>query len=323
MNFDLKKLISKKISIITGISFFGLLLPKIVFAQPIQQAEAAKKIISLFIKGPLGSAAMDIGYSFLIATSQAILGFLNLLVKLAGLIFNAMLNIGFQNHLEVVRAGWGVTRDFANMFFILFLVVIAFSTILRFEKYGIKQLLPKIIIIALLINFSLVICSVIIDFTNITANFFIRELRDDLGDQPGGISGEFVDSLNLSGVYIPKACDDIEDPEDRQECVETEAGKFGSNIVNFFISMTMGSLVLLIAAFALFAGAILLLIRIVIIWFLLMFVPLVFLCYIMPGLRNMWQKWWNTFLRWCLFAPAYAFFVWLAVKVSVEGSTLI
>jgi hypothetical protein len=43
----------------------------------------------------------------------------------------------------------------------------------------------------------------------------------------------------------------------------------------------------------------------------------VFICYLVPGLQSNWKKWWSTFINWCIFAPAYAFFIWLAVKVSV------
>ncbi len=247
-----------------------------------------------------------------------------------------MLNLGFKSHLDIVKAGWEVTRDFSNMFFILFLVIIAFATILRFEKYGIKQLLPKIILIALLINFSLVICSVIIDFSNVAANFFIKDINQIAGE--GGVSGNFVDSLNLLKTHTVMECDTLSNepvwppdgvgppgPSLQEQCIESRttpvAAQVGSDVITFAISMTIGSLVMLVAAFVLFAGGAMLLIRIVIIWFLVILVPFVFICYIMPALRQNWQKWWKTFLQWCFFAPAYAFFIWLAMKVSVEGKT--
>lgn len=322
-----KKQTSIKTAIIAGIILFSLLIPQIAWANPLLQFQLLKGAIKLFLEGT-GMSAMAIAESILVKISEFVFYLLNLLVKLSAAIFDGMLNIGFKSHLDVVKAGWQVTRDFSNMLFILFLVVIAFGTILRFEKYGIKQLLPKIILIALLINFSLVICSIIIDFSNLTANFFIDDVKKYTGKV--GVSATLTDSLRLTEIYKPIECSGLSDvPKEeggesaQDECIEDAAGKFGSDMITFVISMTMGSLVMLVAVFTFLAGAILLLIRVVTIWFLVMLVPLVFICYIMPALRENWKKWWKTFLQWCFFAPAYAFFIWLAVKVAVEGGTLI
>jgi len=322
-----KKQTSIKIAIIAGIVLFSLLIPQIVWAQPLLQFQLLKGAIKLFLEGT-GMTPMAIAESFLVKISEFVFYLLNLLVKLSATIFDGMLNIGFKSHLDVVKAGWQVTRDFGNMLFILFLVIIAFGTILGIERYGIRELLPKIIIIALLINFSLVICSVIIDFSNLTANFFVDDVKKYTGKE--GVSATLTDSLRLTEIYQPIECSGLSDEPKQEggesaqdECIEDAAGKFGADMVTFVISMTMGSLVMLVAVFTFLAGAILLLIRVVIIWFLVMLVPLVFICYIMPALRENWKKWWKTFLQWCFFAPAYAFFIWLAVKVAVEGGTLI
>ncbi|MBL7155507.1 MAG: hypothetical protein ISS88_03370, partial [Candidatus Portnoybacteria bacterium] len=329
-----KQILIKKTAGIAGLVTFGLIAPNIMSAKigldTFPQYRLVQEGVKLFLKGT-GMTPMAIAESILVKISEYIFSLLNLLVKLGGIIFDAMLNIGFTSHLDVVKAGWQITRDFGNMFFILFLAVIAFATILRIEKYGIKELLPKIIIIALLINFSLVICSAIIDFSNITANFFIKDIKKYTSEEANkkGVSATLTDSLRLTKIYQPIECDGLSDEPGESgksaldECIENAEGKFTANMITFVISMTMGSLVMLVATFTFFAGAILLLIRVVIVWFLVMLVPLVFLCYIMPALRQNWQKWWKSFLQWCLFAPAYAFFIWLAVKVAVEGGTLI
>lgn len=307
-----------KTAIIAVIVLFSLLLPNVVWAAKFYEYMPGYQLINLFKKAVEFSPA-DIGRAMLVEMSQFILRLLNWLVNAGGSVFEGMLTIGFQSHFHIVEAGWGVTRDFANMFFILFLVIIAFATILRLPQYGIRNLLPKVIIIALLVNFSLVICKVIIDFSNIAAGFFISDARRYTTEE-GGIYGRFSDSLNLSKSVMVLNCDDeLLSETEKTECEEAKTKYKGTDVMSILVSMTVGSLVMLVAAFTFFAGAFLLLIRIVIIWFLLMFVPLVFLCYIMPGLQRMWQDWWKTFLKWCFFAPAYAFFIWLAMKVAIEG----
>ena len=75
---------------------------------------------------------------------------------------------------EFVTLGWTLTRDFANIFFIIFLVIIGLATALRLGEYQWQKTLPLLIGIALLINFTPVILGLIIDASNIVMNFFIE-----------------------------------------------------------------------------------------------------------------------------------------------------
>lgn len=66
-----------------------------------------------------------------------------------------------------VTQGWVIIRDLSNMFFIIVLLIIAISTILGIETYNYKKLLPKLILMAILINFSKMICGILIDVSQI------------------------------------------------------------------------------------------------------------------------------------------------------------
>ena len=68
--------------------------------------------------------------------------------------------------------GWVIVRDVCNMFFILILLIIAFGTILHIPQYNFKTLLPKLIIMAVLINFSKLICGFLIDFAQVEKIIF-------------------------------------------------------------------------------------------------------------------------------------------------------
>ncbi|HUT96142.1 MAG TPA: hypothetical protein VMW82_01070 [Candidatus Paceibacterota bacterium] len=320
------------------------------------------------IRADIFPTAAEIASGILEAIVGLAQGISSFLVKAGAALFEGMLELGFKKsaNIDTVNVGWQITRDFANMLFILFMIIIAFATILRIEGYGIKKLLPKVIIIALLINFSMVFCEIIIDFSNITASFFIQNIKSTLNGK--SMTATFVDSLNLTNVQLSFAncnlienlvnCDKTyirpenqgkynwENPEPGNQslfdcyhvvrenyskcetatatALETQsaARKDWTGVLNILISGIVGSILLLIAAFTLFAGAIMLLFRILAIWFLVMIVPLAFICYIMPGLQSNWEKWWSTFLNWCIFAPAYSFFIWLAIKVCVENANI-
>jgi len=312
------KIFSKKFALIAGIVSFALTIP-------------------LFAQAGLADWIVNKAFRFV---AKLILGLVGFLTTLSTNFFTAMLKIGLdRDSQQIGQIGWEVSRNFANLLFILFMIVVAFATILRLERYGAKQLLPKIIIIALLINFSFVICSVIIDFSNLTASIFINNANNESG--PKGVGAQLVENMKLATTLTPSLCGDYETQKDecnelnepkRQQCkdaldeqkkvceaaVKTAQQNTSKNdeLVNLLMTTIVGAIVLLIAAFVFFAAGILLLIRIIAIWFLVILSPIVFILYIMPGLRPYWEKWWRSFINWCIFAPIFAFFMWIAVRVS-------
>ncbi|MBQ6130368.1 hypothetical protein IJI72_01605 [Candidatus Saccharibacteria bacterium] len=64
---------------------------------------------------------------------------------------------------------WGTFRDLANIVFVIYLLVIIFSQLTGFgiDNYGIKKSLPRLIVAAILINLSYLICQLAADFSNV------------------------------------------------------------------------------------------------------------------------------------------------------------
>lgn len=67
---------------------------------------------------------------------------------------------------------WNVFRNIANVFFVILLLVVIFSQLtgVGIDNYGIKKILPKLIVVAVLINLSYLICQVLVDVSNIVGN---------------------------------------------------------------------------------------------------------------------------------------------------------
>lgn len=65
---------------------------------------------------------------------------------------------------------WGSFRNFANIAFIIVFVVVVLSQVTGFgiDNYGIKKILPKLILGALLVNISYFVCQAAVDAANIT-----------------------------------------------------------------------------------------------------------------------------------------------------------
>lgn len=98
----------------------------------------------------------------------------------------------------VVGIGFPLVLSVANMFFVLILLWVAIATIFDFEQFTARQLLPKIIIAALLINFSLPIGKVFINLSNGIAQVFYSNMLT-LGNN--SIRGAITKMFNAGAVY--------------------------------------------------------------------------------------------------------------------------
>lgn len=196
-----------------------------------------------------------------------------------------------------VQQGWVIVRDLCNMFFILVLLIIAFATILRVESYNAKKLLPKLVIMAILINFSKTICGLIIDFSQVIMLAFVYSFEDISGTGFANMMGlpwvlEFQGNSSFSGVV---------------------ADTF--SIVSAYI---LGVVYVVIAIIVIGAVLGVLIVRVVMIWIYVVLSPLAYLASTFPQGQGFANKWWSEFLKYVTTGPVLAFFIWLAFT-SMQG----
>jgi len=215
------------------------------------------------------------------------------------LILQHSLNLA-QNvkNIRTVKLGWEFSRDIANLGFVIFIIIIAFATILRQESYGIKQALVKLILIALLINFSFVITVWVIETSNFLTMVFLQNMPG-LGDTIMNIIKPQSAILDVSNLTKASWLDKLLHP--LQQALAFLTGLFWAIIFG------------IIALIVLAAMTIMFYLRTLAFIFLLMVAPIAWLGYIFPNLRKQtWELWWDQLLKWSFFAPIMAFFVRLA-----------
>ena len=191
---------------------------------------------------------------------------------------------GDANYNMVVDKGWKIVRNLVNMLIVLGFVIIGIATILGIQEYNAQKLLPALIAIALLINFTPVICGLMIDASNITMNHFL--------------SGASLDRTFVETIGFQTA--EILNPESQLSTTE----KLGYAFVYAGLNLT-GTIV-----FGLFA--ILFAVRYIALWILVILSPLAFFCYIFPKARGVWSAWWTQFFQWCIIGIPAAFFIYLS-----------
>jgi hypothetical protein len=116
---------------------------------------------------------------------SAIIQLLSWIVEMLGKVFIFLVDIflGFARYngfgdAQPVKIGWVIVRDICNMFFIVVLLISAFSTIIGWDSsLRYNAVLPKLLLMAILINFSRTLVQVLIDFSQVVMLTFVNAFR--------------------------------------------------------------------------------------------------------------------------------------------------
>ncbi len=204
---------------------------------------------------------------------------------------------GFVN-AHAVRTGWTLVRDVANMFFALIILAIALGTILKIESYNIKRLLPKVLLMAVLVNFSRTICGLMIDFAQVIMITFAASFAA-VGGQG---AGNMVKLLKIDSIvyYTKKLGGSSNEP---------------IKYLNVVISAILAVILLAIALVVVLVMVVVILMRMIMLWVLLVLSPLPFILSAFPQGEKYAQQFWQEFTKYVIVGPVIAFFLWLSFAV--------
>lgn len=204
---------------------------------------------------------------------------------------------GYNGYLDspAVTVGWVMVRDISNMFFVVILLLIAFGTILGIEQYEWKKLLVKFILAAVFINFSRVICGIMIDVAQVVMITFVNGIAATAG-------GNLVNMFNMDGV-LSLASTNVNE-QNGSELFMAAIGALG------FSAMMM-------AIIFVYVG--ILLFRMVSLWVAIVLSPLAFILSVVPSTQSYASTWWKEFGNNVISGPLVVFFLWLAFVTVGTG----
>ncbi len=238
--------------------------------------------------------------------------------------FDVMINLGIDSSVTrasgFIPAAWGVTRDFSNIFFILILLYVAIQTILGMG-HETKKIIVRVIIMALLINFSMFFTKVVIDSSNILALVFYNKLEIKNADgtsrpkdpalQTGkDISGAMWKTFDATQLMTPKTITLL-----KTTTVEgiTKEGSTIPLSLRLGIMVIAGS-IMLFAAYAFFVAGLMFIGRLIELWVLIIFSPFAFMSWPIPLLRGTdyigWDNWSKRLIATSFMAPIFMFFIY-------------
>ena len=226
-----------------------------------------------------------------------IMPIVSLFGKLITLLIRLLISVAQYNDFinsAAVSKGWIIIRDVCNIGFVLVLLVIAFSTVLKIEKYSYKRLLGGFLLAAVLVNFSKLICGVIIDISQVLMLTFVNAFKG-IGE------GNLAQMIGLEEIMSL--------PSDGGSTGKEKVGALFLGLIMSIIGTIVVGIILLIFVF-----------RIIILWFLVLLSPLAFLANILPALQSYGKQWWQKFTSQVIVGPILAFFLWLSFSI-VQGSS--
>ncbi len=248
----------------------------------------------------LMAAAGEIAEKFMSAIAYVVAIFTTQFTTLLIVILTEIASFDNITKNQAVENGWIIVRDLCNMFFVIAFLVIAFATILRQENYSAKKLLPKLIIMAVLINFSKTFFGIIVDFSQVIMSTFVIGFSN-----PALI----VEMLKV------------------QDVLEFASNKGGDLVKQaatpFAVTLsTMASVVvsiLMVGIIGILVG--ILAIRIVMLWIYTILSPIVFLGIGFPIIKSHSNKIWEGFIKQVIAGPLLAFFIWIAVAYGTTSAS--
>ena len=260
----------------------------------------------------IGTAIMGIIGDLMAYVAYFINYIINLIFSLFIALFGIFIDIGLQLNRDILQSefvtkGFGISLSLANLGFVLAIILIAFTTILRLEEYETKKLLRNLVIAAVLVNFSFLITGFFLDIAGVLSDFFIK---GSVVNSVGGAtqySAALANALSLSSLQKPV------DPAVSAGLLSAGVGLLG-NFFNLVAGLFFNVLFNVLLLVAIAGISIMMFIRYIIVSFLLIVMPLAWLFWVIPSLQNQWKEWWHMFIKWTLFMPAMLFFLYLTIN---------
>jgi hypothetical protein len=204
------------------------------------------------------------------------------------LIHVLLLVAGYNGYMDspAITTGWVVVRDVANLFFVAIILVVSIGSIVNPERFGGVKKVFRILLYALLVNFSRTIAGLFIDISQLVMLTFVNGFAQAAG-------GNFVEALGVSKIGNISPGD--------------TAMKFSGLMSQYILALLMMIIITVIIAVMVVA----LVVRMVTLWMLVVLSPLAFALGSSDLTHAHYAEWWKKFSAELTTGPIVAFLLLL------------
>lgn len=190
---------------------------------------------------------------------------------------------------------WDLVRTLANICFVIVFIVIIYSQItgLGYSNHNLKDMIPRLVVAATLVNLSFLISALLVDTSNLlghSINAILVNIRENYsyGPDVGNISWGDATGYVLSGGTVAIA-----------GFAAAAGGSFSALGLLILASLVSAGMAVLVA-FVILAA------RQALITMLVVISPLAFVAYVLPNTRSLFDKWRKSFTTLLVFFPIFA-----------------
>ncbi|MBI2041406.1 MAG: hypothetical protein HYT20_00100 [Candidatus Nealsonbacteria bacterium] len=227
------------------------------------------------------------------------------------------LPVGLNN--DLVNAGWHFTSGLVNMSFILIFIFIAISYIFKAENVGMKKALPRLIVIALLVNFSLLLVKMVADMGWVVQNAFKQSFFGTAGmavpiaSQMAGAAAKAVGEY-AAWFFAPYYIVALIPFANVARLIFFGTAVLGEGLFGTFSETFILGAFSIVGGLVFLVYALLFLLRIAIIWLLAVSAPLAFAAYILPQTQKYFRQWLGALFQWTFLGVVVFFVMGLGLK---------
>ena len=218
----------------------------------------------------------------------------------------------------VVQAGWNFTVGIANMALLIAFITIAISIILGFDNFSFKKALPKLVVVALLMNFTLLFVGMGIDISN----FLFNSVAGQFSADGGNILWDAMEPLRVStattiigtgaflvGLYIANV---------------SGIGALASQVafatfipvLPFILEFLVMGIIMLLLSSVFLLFFFILIARVFIVQILAILAPLAFFCLIFDETKKWWGMWLHHLVQWLFVGVLFIFFMYIGLALA-------
>lgn len=196
---------------------------------------------------------------------------------------------------------WNAIRSLANIVFVIVFLIVIFSqvTSLGISAYGIRKMLPRLVIAAILVNLSFIICALAVDLSNVLGHAVYAYVHQFYESMATNMAIDFnwsdITSFVLAGGITAGGV--------TAGWIWFTAATAGGAGAVFFVLLGL----LLTVALAALTALVILFARQGLLIILTLVSPFAFVAMTLPSTEKWYKKWQDTFMSLLLMFPIFSF----------------
>ena len=196
---------------------------------------------------------------------------------------------------------WNIMRSFANVAFIIVFLIIIYSQLTNagVTNYGLKKLIPRLIVGAILVNLSFYICAIGVDLSNVLG-YSLQDMLTGIRDNTFNIGNDDTELNSVNTNWTEVTAFVLSGGAAGIGSLAAATAGSAASAIFLLLPLLLGLILTILFVLIVLAA------RQAIIIVLIVVAPLAFVAYLLPNTEKWFQKWREVFMTMLIFFPAFS-----------------